>query len=115
MRLVTAASVAFLLSLVGCTKSQPTSRASPAELAANLKARGRAVYLSNCTSCHAVDPKLDGSVGPAIFGSSLELITARVMKASYPPGYKPKRPTSVMPALPHLEKDIPALAAYLGG
>ena len=32
----------------------------------------------------------------------------------YPPGYTPKRPGSnAMPRLPELEKDLPALAAYL--
>ena len=37
------------------------------------------------------------------------------MRAEYPPGYTPKRDTRVMVAMPFLEKQIPALAAYLEG
>jgi hypothetical protein len=36
-----------------------------------------------------------------------------VLRGAYPPGYQPKRPTSVMPPQPALAPDIPALAAYL--
>jgi len=78
-----------------------------------LKERGKAIYISSCIACHNVDPSKEGSVGPAISGSSLELISARVLKASYPANYKPKRVTGQMPALPHLEKELPALQAYL--
>jgi len=41
------------------------------------------------------------------------LLEARILRASYPPGYKPKRSTHVMPAQPAVEPEIPALAAYL--
>ena len=56
---------------------------------------------------------------PAIAGSSLELVTARVLHGSvnydksYPPGYSPKRPTRMMTPLPHLKPDIGDIAAYL--
>lgn len=93
------------LFLFSCTKE--TSTLSP------LEKRGEAVYTSNCISCHNVDPRQEGSLGPAVAGSSAELIYARVMKQSYPPGYKPKRDSHLMPALPFVEKDIPALEAYL--
>src|SRR5438045_3582809 len=75
--------------------------------------RGRQVYLAQCTQCHAVDPSQSGPVGPPVKGSSRELLEARILKTSYPPGYKPKRSTSVMPAQPAVAPDIPALAAYL--
>ena len=75
--------------------------------------RGRQVYLSQCTQCHAPDPSQSGAVGPPIKGSSRELLEARILRASYPPGYKPKRSTHVMPAQPAVEPEIPALAAYL--
>jgi mono/diheme cytochrome c family protein len=75
--------------------------------------RGRQVYLSQCTQCHAVDPSQSGPVGPPVNGSSRELLEARILRAAYPPGYKPKRSTSVMPPQPALAPEIPALAAYL--
>jgi mono/diheme cytochrome c family protein len=75
--------------------------------------RGRAVYLANCVACHSNDPGRDGPIGPAIKGSSKELLEARVLSTSYPPNYKPKRPTQVMPQFPFLKDDIPYLAAYL--
>ena len=78
-----------------------------------LFARGRAVYVTNCGVCHNVDPALDGSLGPATAGSSIELLEARLLRNSYPEGYTPKRDSRVMMALPYLKDDIPALAAYL--
>jgi mono/diheme cytochrome c family protein len=75
--------------------------------------RGRQVYLSQCTACHATDPAAPGAVGPEVKGSSRELLEAKILRGAYPPGYKPKRPTSVMPPQPQVAADIPALAAYL--
>jgi len=75
--------------------------------------RGRQVYLAQCTQCHAMDPSQNGPVGPAVRGSSRDLLEARILKGSYPPGYTPKRSTSVMPPQPALTPEIPALAAYL--
>jgi mono/diheme cytochrome c family protein len=78
-----------------------------------LVARGRQVYLSQCTQCHNVDPALPGPVGPAIKGASREVLEAKVLRGEYPPGHAPKRPTKIMPPQPALEPDIPALAASL--
>ncbi len=78
-----------------------------------LARRGKAVYTTNCTACHASDPNLSGGLGPDVANASIELLEARVLRAEYPPGYTPKRDSSAMVALPHLEKDIPALHAYL--
>ena len=75
--------------------------------------RGRAVFLANCVACHNNDPSRDGPIGPAIKGSSRELLQARVLSTSYPPNYKPKRPTKVMPAFPFLSDEVRYLAAYL--
>ena len=75
--------------------------------------RGRALYVGNCVACHNNDPSRDGPIGPAIKGSSRELLEARVLTTSYPPGYKPKRPTSVMPQFPFLKEEIPYLTEYL--
>jgi mono/diheme cytochrome c family protein len=76
--------------------------------------RGRSVFIANCVACHNSDPSKDGPLGPAIKGSPQELIEARVLRGSYPPNYKPKRPTKVMPQFPFLKPEIPYLAAYLG-
>jgi len=75
--------------------------------------RGRQVYVSQCTACHAFDPSQPGPVGPEVKGSSRELLEAKVLRGSYPPGYRPKRPTAVMPPQPQMARDIDALAAYL--
>jgi mono/diheme cytochrome c family protein len=75
--------------------------------------RGRQVYLAQCTQCHAVDPSQAGPVGPPVRGASRELLEARILNGSYPPGYTPKRPTHVMQPQPAVAPDIPALAAYL--
>jgi mono/diheme cytochrome c family protein len=78
-----------------------------------LEKQGKASYMSNCIACHNPDPRLAGSIGPDVAYSSLELLTARIKYKSYPPGYKPKRETAIMPDLSILEKDIPAIHAYL--
>ena len=75
--------------------------------------RGRSVYLSNCIACHNADPAKAGSLGPEVRGASRELLEARVLTATYPAGYTPKRPSKVMQPMPQLAGDIDALAAYL--
>jgi mono/diheme cytochrome c family protein len=75
--------------------------------------RGRQVYVSQCTACHAFDPSQAGPVGPEIKGVSREVLESKVVKGSYPPDYKPKRPTAVMPPQPQLAPDVSALAEYL--
>ena len=78
-----------------------------------LAARGRQVYLAQCIQCHNANPALDGPVGPAVKGSSRELLEAKMIRGEYPPGYRPKRPTKVMPPQPAFAPDVPALAAYV--
>jgi len=90
--------------LSGCSESG--SRDPAAE-------RGRQIYLAQCITCHNTDPSLPGAVGPAVRGSSRELLEAKVVRGTYPPGYTPKRTTRVMPPQPGLEPDIPNLAAFL--
>jgi mono/diheme cytochrome c family protein len=76
--------------------------------------RGKVVYQTNCTACHSRDPSQAGPIGPAVTGSSLELLTAKVLRNEYPPGYTPKRDTKAMVPLVHLKPELPAIAAYLG-
>jgi hypothetical protein len=52
-------------------------------------------------------------VGPAVQGSDRALIEARVLHVRYPPGYKPKRTTTLMIAMPDLAGSIDDLAAFL--
>jgi mono/diheme cytochrome c family protein len=99
------AGLACIATLAACS-----GNATPGSEAA---ARGRDVYLGYCVSCHAQDPARDGPLGPAVKGSSEELLRARVLHGTYPPGYTPKRPSAVMQPLPQLESKIPDLAAYL--
>jgi mono/diheme cytochrome c family protein len=75
--------------------------------------KGKQVWLSQCVVCHNPDPSKDGPVGPAVKGASKDLLEARVLHASYPPGYAPKRPTKVMPARPDLAQSLPDLLAFL--
>ena len=76
-------------------------------------ARGERIYKMVCISCHNADPSVDGSVGPAIAGSSPELLEARVIRGVYPPGYRPKRAGTSMPSFPYLAEEIANLEAFL--
>ena len=95
--------------VLGCSKdSNKAAQAKDPDLE-----RGRAVYLANCVACHNSDPSKDGPIGPAIKGSPKELLEWRVLRTQYPPGYKPKRNTKIMPQFPFLKSEIPYLAKYL--
>jgi mono/diheme cytochrome c family protein len=100
--------VLLLTAITGCSNDTDQASGKSPDLR-----RGRSVYLANCIACHSNDPSKDGPIGPAIAGSSKELLESRVLSTSYPPNYKPKRPTKVMPQFPFLKEEIPYLAAYL--
>jgi mono/diheme cytochrome c family protein len=102
--------VIFALALSGCSKESDKSPQSAKN--ADLE-RGRAVYAANCVACHNANPSKDGPIGPAIKGSSKELLEGRVLRTEYPPNYKPKRNTKIMPQFPFLKTEIPYLAIYL--
>ena len=76
-------------------------------------ARGRQVYLAQCIACHHSDPAKDGPLGPALKGSSAELLEAKLLRGAYPSGYTPKRNTAIMPVQPQVKPHIAGLAAYL--
>ncbi len=97
------------------TEQTGTPAQAPATDLAALAKRGRTVYIANCIACHNPEPSMDGAIGPAIAGSSLQLLEARVMRNEYPEDYKPKRDTRAMIALPYLEGELAALAAFLAG
>jgi mono/diheme cytochrome c family protein len=76
-------------------------------------ARGRNVYLAQCTACHNLDPGRPGPAAPPVLGSSRELLRAKVVHGTYPPGYHPKRDTAVMQPMPAIAPALDDLAAYL--
>ena len=94
----------IVLALAGCSD---TAERSPAA------ERGRQVYLAQCTACHNSDPTQAGPVGPPLKGTPRTVVEAKVVRGTYPPGYAPKRPTSLMPPQPALASEIPALAEFL--
>lgn len=98
----------LLLVVTAC--SQGKANDSQAELVK----RGQVVFQTNCTACHAQDPRQPGPIGPPIAGSPLALLETKVLRNEYPPGYTPKRTTKAMIPLAHLESELPAIAAYLG-
>ena len=95
------------------SSSSAKNAAGSEESATNLASRGERIYNVNCIACHHRDPTQDGGLGPPVAGSSRELLEARVMRGEYPPGYTPKADTRLMIALPHLEPELDALAAFL--
>jgi mono/diheme cytochrome c family protein len=92
--------------------SAPAASGAPVAAAGD-PTKGRQIWFGQCVACHNPDPGKDGPIGPAVRGSSKDLLEARVLHASYPPGYTPKRETKVMPARPDLVAGIPDLAAFL--
>jgi mono/diheme cytochrome c family protein len=95
--------------------SASTAPAAPADTRTSeeLIAAGRSTFNANCIACHAINPRIDGALGPAVAGASLELLEARVILGEYPEGYAPRRDTRVMVPMPHLKAKLPELAAYL--
>jgi mono/diheme cytochrome c family protein len=76
-------------------------------------ASGRQAYIANCASCHNLDPTIDGLIGPAVVGSSRDLLEARVLHQAYPPGYRPKRSTHLMQTMPWVAPKLDDIAAFL--
>jgi mono/diheme cytochrome c family protein len=99
--------VACVVQLMTACDKKPAAGGDP-EVAA-----GRAIYMSHCIACHSTDPSRDGSLGPAIKGSALELVQARVLRGEYPPGYTPKRTTKIMVRLPLTEEDVARVHKFL--
>ncbi|MGH7277140.1 MAG: c-type cytochrome [Candidatus Rokuibacteriota bacterium] len=104
MRAVLAVAAALVVGAAGCSREEP---ANP------LAERGRQVYVAQCIACHHPDPALPGALGPPVKPSSLELLEAKLVRGTYPPGYTPRRPTTVMPVQPGVAAEVPALAEFL--
>ena len=98
--------LALLASLVACSNQAAQDLSEAAR-------RGQRTYQNVCLACHHANPTRDGTLGPAIAGSSVELLEAKVLRGQYPPGYAPKRTTKVMPPFTYLRDKLPDLATYL--
>ena len=101
---------------LACSERSSSSAGSDAKLdpgRAAARERGRKIYENVCIACHNGDPTQPGSLGPEVAGASLELLEARVLRAEYPPGYTPLRPSHAMPKYEYLNDRIGDLAAYL--
>lgn len=108
MRAWPVVALAFALTLGACAEDSsapPSGEGDPN--------RGRQVYLAQCISCHNPDPSKVGPLAPPIKGASRELLEARVVRGTYPPGYTPKQASTVMQPMPQLASAIPDLAAFL--
>ena len=81
-------------------------------LTADIK-KGRKVYFANCVSCHNHNPKKPGSIGPAVYGVSIDVLTKKIVSGKYPENYKPKRTSKIMLPMPHLNKNISNLHAFI--
>lgn len=100
--------VALALTLAACAEDSTSPTTGSGD-----PSRGRQVYLAQCIACHNLDPSKPGPLAPPVKGSSRELLEARVVRGTYPPGYKPKRESAVMQPMPNLASAIPDLAAFL--
>ena len=76
-------------------------------------ARGEKIYRNICVVCHNADPNQHGPLGPAIAGSSRELLEARLLRGEYPVGYTPQRNTQQMPRFEFLEPNLDDIVAFL--
>ena len=75
--------------------------------------KGRMVYFANCVSCHNNNPKKPGSIGPEVYGVSIDVLTQKIVSGKYPKNYRPKRPSKIMQPMPHLNKEISNLHAFI--
>ncbi len=75
--------------------------------------KGRMIYFANCVSCHNNNPKKPGSIGPAVYGVTIDVLTQKTVSGKYPENYKPKRTSKIMPLMPHLNKEISNLYAFI--
>ncbi len=75
--------------------------------------KGRMLYFANCVSCHNNNPRKPGSIGPEVYGVSIDVLTQKIVSGKYPENYRPKRSSKIMPSMPHLNKDISNLHAFI--
>ena len=97
----------WLVGFVQCTKAPVAALSVPAE-------RGRITFATFCFPCHnPSNPHRNGQLGPAVARSSKELLEAKVLSGTYPPGYQPKQAGAQMAALPHVKAHLGDIEAFL--
>jgi len=105
--LTTIYSLLFLVLLfLQCSEKNQTAEQKLAQ-------EGRLIYITQCASCHNVDPAVDGNLGPAVSGSSFKLLKLKILEGKYPAAYKPKRDTKMMVPLKLTVEDVKKVAAFL--
>ena len=75
--------------------------------------KGRMVYFANCVSCHNNNPKKPGSICPEVYRVTIDVLTQKIVYGKYPENYRPKRSSKIMPSMPHLNKEISNLHAFI--
>jgi mono/diheme cytochrome c family protein len=116
IRIITLGAIAYLIGKVN--KPTISVESKPAIIQPRLVSKeemiklGKKRYKTSCMACHTANPAV-GGFGPPNAGSSLELLTLKVLEGKYPVGYKPKRLTKSMPKFPHLKPEIENLYEYL--
>ena len=75
--------------------------------------KGKMVYFANCVSCHNNNPKKPGSIGPEVYGVSIDALNQKIVSGKYPENYIPKRTSKIMLSMPHLNKEISNLHAFI--
>ena len=75
--------------------------------------KGRMIYFANCVSCHNNNPKKPGSIGPEVYGASIDVLAQKIVFGKSPDNYSPKRTSKIMPLMPHLKKEISNLHAFI--
>ena len=75
--------------------------------------KGRMVYFANCVSCHNNNPKKPGSIGPEVYGVSIDVLAQKIVFGKYPKNYSPKRTSKIMPLMPNLKKEISNLHTFI--
>lgn len=103
--IVTVMMSSAIITAIGCKEESKTTL-TPVQ-------QGQKIYKSYCISCHNLNPRIDGGLGPSVWGSSRELLEARVLRGVYPEGYRPKRESKLMTTFPYLAKEVDALHAFL--
>jgi len=81
-----------------------------AEFAKGAAARGLQVIIAGAGGAAHLPGMVAAHTWLPVLGVPVE---SKVLRGTYPPGYAPKRPTSIMQPIPAVAPDVPALAEYL--
>lgn len=74
---------------------------------------GRRLYIANCIRCHNSNPRQPGVIGPELYTTPLDVFRTKVPNGVYPPGYRSKRSSKVMPRFPNLTSKVDWIYNYI--